>query len=324
MRILENHPDTEIVGVYGKSSLGKKISSLHPHLKDIVDLTVEDPDYRKIGRESDLVFTATPHATAMKFVPEILDNGAKVVDLSADYRLDDVQTYEDYYTNHESPEVDSVYGLTELYRYKIGEAELVANPGCYPTAAILSIAPLLRENLITLDRIIFDSKSGTSGGGAKPSKKLHHPTCNENLKAYNVTDHRHGPEIKQEVEKLAEAETNVYFTPHLIPMNRGILNTTHAFLVESLTQGEMISLYKDFYDNEHFIRVLESLPQTNAVKGSNYCDIGIRSSEGSDRITVISAIDNLVKGASGQAVQNMNLMLDLEETKGLEDIALRP
>lgn len=325
LRILANHPDAEVIGTYGKTSAGKNISELHPHLQGLVEFTVEDPDYPEIGEESDLVFAATPHGTAMEFVPELLDNGAKVIDISADYRLDDVEVFEEYYTEHASPEIDSVYGLPEIYRKQIKKADLVANPGCFPTSAILGLAPLLKENLIDLDHIIIDSKSGTSGAGAKPSEKLHHPTCTENLRAYNVISHRHSPEIKQEAEKLAGSDAKTYFTPHLIPMIRGILTTSHVFLKEnSYSEKDLTEVFKDFYQGEPFVRVLDSPPQTNSVRGSNFCDIGVKKSEKSKRVATMSAIDNLVKGASGQAIQNMNLIFGLKEEKGLEQIPLRP
>lgn len=324
IRILLNHPKAEILGVYGRTTVGKKLSELHPGLIGVMDLTIEKPDYTEIGGESDLVFAATPHGVAMEFVPDILNEGARVVDLSADYRLDDVRVFEEYYKEHESPGLDSVYGLPEVYRDSIGEADLVANPGCYPTAAILSLLPLLERNLVDLDHIVIDSKSGTSGAGAKPSEKLHHPTCAENLRAYNVTGHRHSPEIKQEVEKIAGDEAKTYFTPHLIPIIRGILNTSHVFLKDSPTESGILELYKEDYKDEPFVRVLKDLPQTNSVKGSNFCDIGVRISERSERAVLVSAIDNLVKGASGQAVQNMNIMFGLDERLGLEEIGLRP
>lgn len=324
LRILRNHPKAQINGVYGKTSAGKKVSEIHPNLANLLELTIKEPDYGEIGEKSDLVFIATPHGTAMNFVPEILDNGARVIDLSADYRLDDVQVYEEYYKEHESPELEAVYGLPELYREEIKDANLVANPGCYPTAAILSLAPLLKEDMINPDFMIIDSKSGTSGAGASPSEKLHHPTCTDNIRAYSVTSHRHSPEIKQEVEKIIGKESNVSFTPHLIPMIRGILNTSHVFLKDKSKKEEISNTYKKFYQEEPFLRILENLPQTNAVRGSNFCDIGIRVSEKSNRVCAISAIDNLIKGASGQAVQNMNIMLGLKEEVGLEKIALRP
>lgn len=321
---MSNHLDAEIVGVYGKTTAGKNLSKIHPNLRGSADLTIEEPDYQELGGESDLVFTATPPGVAMEFVPDILDSGAKVIDISADYRLDDVQVYEEYYEEHKSPDLEGVYGLPEIYREEIGGADLVANPGCYPTAAILSLAPLLKEDLIDLGHIVIDSKSGTSGAGTKPSKGLHHPTCAENLRAYEATTHRHSPEIKQEVEKLAGGEANTYFTPHLAPITRGILNTSHVFLKGSNSEDELFELYNNFYRDEPFVRVLEDLPQTNAVRGSNFCDVGVRTSEKGERVAAISAIDNLVKGASGQAVQNMNIMFGLDEKEGLKEIALRP
>lgn len=323
-RLLRNHPEAEILGTYGKTTAGKSLSEIHPNLSSLTDWTIEEPDYQVIGEESDLVFTATPHGVAMRFVPEILEGGARVVDISADYRLDDIDVYEEYYKDHESPSLESVYGLPELHRQEIAEADLVANPGCYPTAAILSLAPIVKENLIDLDYIVVDSKSGTSGAGIKLNQKLHHPTCAENLRAYKITTHRHTPEMVQEVKKLAGADVGVHFTPHLIPVTRGILNTSHVFLKEELDGEELLELYRDFYQAEPFVRVLEDLPQTNAVKGSNFCDIGMRVSNDSGRAVLISAIDNLVKGASGQAIQNMNIMFGLDEREGLEYIGLRP
>lgn len=324
LRILYGHPEAEIIGAYGKTTAGKNITDLHPNLKGLMDFTIKEPDYQDLADASDLVFTATPHGTAMKFVPDILENGAKVIDLSADYRLDSAEVYENYYVKHESPELEAVYGLPEVYRDEIGGADLVANPGCYPTAAILTLAPLLKEGLIDLSHIIIDSKSGTSGAGAKPSERLHHPTCAENLRAYKVTSHRHSPEIEQEAEKLAGKEVNTFFTPHLIPITRGILNTSHVFLQSPEEEGDLLDLYREFYSGEPFVRILEDLPQTNAVRGSNFCDIGLKASESTKRVSVISAIDNLVKGASGQAVQNMNIMFNLDEEEGLKEVALRP
>ncbi|MBS3815813.1 MAG: N-acetyl-gamma-glutamyl-phosphate reductase [Hadesarchaea archaeon] len=324
LRLLENHSQTELLGVYGKTSVGKHITEIHPNLNKIIDLEVKEPNYSEIGKESDLVFTATPHGIAMKFVPELLDNNAKVVDLSADYRLDDSKVYEEYYVPHESSEVKSVYGLPEVNREKIEEADLVANPGCYPTAAILSLVPLLEEGVIDLSQIIIDAKSGTSGAGAKPSDRLHHPNCSENMLPYNVTTHRHNPEINQELGKIAGEKIKSNFTPHLIPVIRGILSTSYLSLTESLGEDDVLEIYKKFYREEPFIRVLDDLPQTGGVVGSNFCDIGLELNEETNRLIVSSAIDNLIKGASGQAIQNMNIMFNLEESEGLREIPLWP
>ncbi len=324
LRILKNHPKVEVLGTYGKTTAGESITDLHPNLKDVYNFTVQEPNYHDIGKESDLVFTATPHGVAMDFVPTILESGARVVDLSADYRLDNIQTFEKYYQEHTSPNQESVYGLPEINRSKIKNADLVANPGCYPTAAILSIVPLIEENLIYLDKIIIDSKSGTSGAGAKPSEKLHHPNCSENISAYSATNHRHNPEIEQEIEKIAGSGADTFFTPHLVPIVRGILNTSHVFLLSSISESELLDVYQDYYRDEPFVRILIDLPKTKSVKGSNYCDIGLRISREDNRAVVISALDNLVKGASGQAVQNMNIMFGLDEKIGLENVPIHP
>ncbi|MFP4005349.1 MAG: N-acetyl-gamma-glutamyl-phosphate reductase [Candidatus Hadarchaeia archaeon] len=324
LRLLHNHPDAEVIGAYGKKTRGKKISELHTHLKGMYKLKIEKPNYSRIGNKSDLVFTATPHGTSMKFVPEILENGAKVIDISADYRLNDLETYEEYYQKHENPDVDAVYGLPEIHRDEIKNSDLVANPGCYPTAAILSLAPLLNRNMIDLDHIIIDSKSGSSGAGAKPSEKLHHPTCTDNVRAYNATTHRHNPEIDQEISGISGRKLKTHFTPHLLPMIRGILSTSHVFLNDSYSENEIKKIYEEFYKGEPFVRIRNNLPQTNNVRGSNYCDIGIRTSNKTNRATIISSIDNLVKGASGQAIQNMNILFGLREKRGLENLPLRP
>lgn len=324
LRLLINHPKSKLVGVYGKKSAGKSLTELQPNLVGFEERTIEKPDYSKIGKNTDVVFTATPHGVAMKFVPKILEGGAKVIDLSADYRLDDPRIYEKYYEKHESPELKAVYGLSELHRDEIKEAKLVANPGCYPTAAVLSLAPLVKENIIKPDPIIIDAKSGTSGAGAKPSKMLHHPTCAENIQAYSPTSHRHEPEITQEIRKLTEDEVGIHFTPHLIPIVRGILSTSHVFMREPSAEGEVLDLYQKFYKDEIFVRVLNDLPQVGSVVGSNLCDIGAKSDEEGERLVVVSVIDNLIKGASGQAIQNMNLMFGFGEAEGLGEIPLRP
>ncbi|KXB02857.1 N-acetyl-gamma-glutamyl-phosphate reductase [candidate division MSBL1 archaeon SCGC-AAA261D19] len=324
LRLLINHPKTELVGVYGKKSAGKRLTELQPNLVGFEERTIEKPDYLEIGKNADVVFTATPHGIAMKFVPNILEGGAKVIDLSADYRLDDPKIYEKYYKKHESPELKAVYGLPELHRDEIKKAELVANPGCYPTAAVLSLAPLVKENMIKTDPIIIDAKSGTSGAGAKPSKMLHHPACAENIQAYSPTSHRHEPEIAQEIGKLVEDEVGIHFTPHLIPIVRGILSTSHVFMREPSAEEEVLDLYQKFYKNEIFVRVLKALPQVSSVVGSNLCDIGLKSDAKGERFVVISVIDNLIKGASGQAIQNMNLMFGFGEAEGLGEIPLSP
>ncbi|MFN4133821.1 MAG: N-acetyl-gamma-glutamyl-phosphate reductase, partial [Candidatus Hadarchaeales archaeon] len=266
----------------------------------------------------------TPHKVAMKFVPKLLQGKTKVIDLSADYRFDDISIYEKYYTKHESPEIKGVYGLPEIYREKIRGARLIGNPGCFPTAAILGLAPLVKEKIIDPKHIIIDAKTGTSGAGAAPTEVTHHPLIGANAKAYSATTHRHEPEISQELSKLAGTSLRVHFTPHLIPVVRGILSTMHVFLTSNISREDILDLYSKFYDGEPFIRIVDRLPEINYVVGSNYCDIGMEKAEDGERLVVVSAIDNLVKGAAGQAVQNMNIMFDLDERAGLEALPPRP
>ncbi len=316
-RLLATHRKVNIVGAYGSKSAGKYVSEIHPNLMGVTDMKIEEPDYDKIGREADIVFMATPHGLAMKSTPDILKGGAKVIDLSADYRFDDVEVFEKYYGKHASPELKKVYGLPELYREKIKRADLVANPGCYPTAAILSLAPLVKSKLIDLGHIIIDSKSGTSGAGATPSETTHHPLAGANFLAYSATTHRHGPEINQELSKLAGTDVKASFTPHLLPIIRGILSTAHVFMKKKAEKEEILGLYKEFYLKEPFVRVREVLPQINFVVGSNYCDVSVELDASNNRAVVVATIDNLIKGASGQAIQNMNIMCGYPETEGL-------
>ncbi len=323
-RLLVGHPEVKLVGAYDIRNVGKRVSEVHPNLRGVVDMKIAGPDYLKIGKIAKVVFVATPHGIAMKFVPKLLEGGAKVVDLSADYRFEDVGIFKRYYVKHESPQVKGVYGLPELHRAKIKRAKLVANPGCYPTAAILSVAPLIKRRLIDLDHIVIDAKTGTSGAGAVPSEMTHHPATGANIRAYAATTHRHTPEIDQELSKLAGQKVETYFTPYLIPIVRGILSTAHVFLRKPTSAKALLELYRKFYAGEPFVRVLEELPQVNFVVGSNYCDIGFELDARRDRLVVVAAIDNLIKGASGQAIQNMNLMFGFDETRGIEALALRP
>lgn len=324
IRLLLGHPTVEISGLYAHSRAEKMLADIHPQFSELIDGKLEKPDYERLGKESEFVFFATPHRVAMHHAPAVLRGGARVIDLSADYRFDDPKVYERYYEKHESPEVKGVYGLPELYREKIRKAKLVANPGCYPTAAILSLAPLIKHQLIELDRIVIDAKSGTSGVGATPSERTHHPLCGSSISAYSATTHRHQPEISQEISKLAGRRVEVHFTPHLIPVVRGILSTAHVFLKKRTDAQALLDLYKEFYRGEPFVRVRTWMPETNQVIGSNYCDIGVEVSPDGSRAVVVAVIDNLTKGASGQAVQNFNLMCGFDETLGLKLAPLRP
>jgi N-acetyl-gamma-glutamyl-phosphate reductase len=324
LRLLATHPQTEVVGAYDVKNAGQPLYKIHPNLRGVLDLKITEPDYASIGKNVDAIFTATPHGVAMKFVPLLLEGGAKVIDLSADYRFEDPKVFERYYVKHESPQLRATYGLPEIYRAQIKKARLVANPGCYPTAAILGLAPLVKERLIDPNHIVIDAKSGTSGAGAGLTEATHHPICGSNIMAYSATTHRHGPEIDQELSKLAGQELRAYFTPHLIPVVRGILSTAHVFLNEGLPKDALVEIFKNFYRDEPFIRIVEGLPSVNYVVGSNYCDIGLEVDTKGNRVVVVSAIDNLIKGASGQAIQNMNLMFGIDEREGLKALPPRP
>lgn len=323
-RLLAVHPEVKLVGAHDIRNTGKPVSEIHPNLRGVVDMKITKPNYAKIGRRANVIFVATPHKVAMKFVPKLLKGKARIIDLSADYRFDDVKVYESYYVKHESPKVKGVYGLPELHRAKIKGARLVASPGCFPTAAILSVTPLVKRRLIDLDHIVIDAKTGTSGAGAAPSEVTHHPVAGANIRAYAATAHRHSPEIDQELSKLAGQKVKAHFTPHLIPIVRGILSTAHVFLRKPMTQKALLGIYRKFYAREPFVRVVEGLPQVNFVVGSNYCDIGLELDAQRNRLVVAAVIDNLIKGASGQAIQSMNLMFGFDETEGLEAPALRP
>jgi N-acetyl-gamma-glutamyl-phosphate reductase len=318
IRILLNHPEAEIVAVTSRKRSGKLLKDVYPHLVDLTDLKFEDVSIDSISARSDLVFTAVPHTRAMAYVPKILEYGCKVIDLSADYRLDP-GVYEDVYgIEHKDPRRGVVYGLCELHP-EIRGVNLVANPGCYPTGAILAAVPLVRAGLA--DRVIFDAKSGISGAGAEPSARSHFPNLAENIKPYRVTTHRHLPEMIQELKGVDPSK--ISFTPHVIPSIRGILTTAHVILERRVEADEVQAIFDEFYHNKPFVRV-GRIPDLTNVKGSNFCDIGFELEKRSNRVVVISAIDNLVKGASGQAVQNMNLVFGLNERTGLDNLGIYP
>lgn len=329
IRLLHCHPEVAVTCVTSEQSAGKKISEVFPSLRNRCDLVLENLEPVRVAEKANFIFTALPHKAAMEVVPTFLKLGKRVVDLSADYRLRDPQKYEKWYEPHMNPELlkGAVYGLPEIRRAKIAGADLVANPGCYPTSIILGLAPLLKKKLIDLDSIIADSKSGVSGAGR--SAKVDNLFCevNDGFKAYGVGGvHRHIPEIEQELSLLAGRELVISFTPHLVPMDRGILSTSYAQPASAVTTAELLDLYNEFYRGEPFVRVLPvgNFPSTAHVRGSNFCDIGIAVDGRSGRVIVVSAIDNLVKGASGQAVQNMNIMQGLPESLGLEGLATFP
>jgi N-acetyl-gamma-glutamyl-phosphate reductase len=328
-RLLLHHRFATVTAVTSEKSAGQPLTSIFPHLAGLTDLLCESLDPEAIARKADLIFLALPHVTAQEAAFRFHQLGKKVVDLSADYRLADPALYEKWYEHcHQYPDLlkQAVYGLPELHRDKIRKASLIANPGCYPTGAILGLAPLVKNGAIDLATIIVDSKSGVSGAGRSPSLAHHYPEVNEGLMAYKIGTHRHTPEIEQEVSALAGKPVTLSFTPHLVPMNRGILTTIYASLNEPADTGKVHALYRKFYEREPFVRVLAlgQLPNVRNVRGSNFCDIGVYADPRTNRAVVVTAIDNLVKGASGQAIQNMNLMLGYDEREGLAAAGLFP
>lgn len=330
IRILISHPMAKITFISSRTQEKTVFSDHYPAFRGMLDIYYSAVNVEKIAEEADLVFTALPHGASMDVVPDLLERGLKVVDLSADYRLRDVKLYREWYGEHKNPELlgNSVYGLPELYRGAIKRANLVANPGCYPTSIILALAPLLKYGMIEPESIIADSKSGVTGAGRGLSLTTHFCEVNESFKAYKVGGvHRHIPEIEQELSLLAGREIRIVFTPHLVPMSRGILSTVYVALRDGFEEREIEEAFKTFYRNEPFVRVLGSKsdpPSTLQVRGSNYCDIGWRLDRRTGRLVIISAIDNLTRGASGQAVCNMNLMVGFPETVGLQFAPWQP
>ena len=319
IKILLNHPEAQIVYLGTRREDRPQISQIHPELTGRIEAACEKLDMELVAGRTDFVFSCLPHTASMDFVPQCLDAGLKVVDISADYRLRDAQIYEKWYeAEHTDIQhlAESVYGLPELFADDITKARLVANPGCYPTGAILGLAPLVSRGLIELENIIIDAKSGISGAGRTPSPTLHFPECNESVAAYNVGVHRHTPEMDQILSQLAEKEISVTFVPHIVPMDRGILSTIYVHLAKEISQGEVEELFADFYKEAPFVLLRkDDLPATKDVWGTNFCHLALRSF--GRKAVIISAIDNLIKGASGQAVENMNLMAGFERTEGL-------
>jgi N-acetyl-gamma-glutamyl-phosphate reductase len=318
MKILLRHSEVQITALTSRQTEVRSVGEVHPSLAGRLDLALENMSIDQLAELTDCVFCCLPHGASASAVKELLPRGKKVIDLSADYRLNDAAEYKLWYNvDHPDPlrMPETVYGLPEIYRERIQSAKLVANPGCYPTSAILALAPLLRAGAILPSGIIVDSKSGVSGGGREPKPAFHYPECNESVSAYGVGTHRHMPEIDQVLTHVADADVKVIFTPHLIPMDRGILSTCYAESTGEFKEDSLLGVFDDFYVGEPFVRVSKTLPATKHVSGTNFCDITVRSVRG--RIIVISAIDNLIKGASGAAVQNFNLMHGFEETTGL-------
>jgi N-acetyl-gamma-glutamyl-phosphate reductase len=328
VRILARHPQAEITAATSERFAGAAVADIFPSLKGLVDLRLSELSIQRIVGEADFIFTALPHETSMGVVQECIKAGKRVVDLSADFRLKDLDLYELWYGKHSCPDLlpEAIYGLPELHRDEIKKAQLVANPGCYPTGAILALAPLLEQGMISPVGIVVDAKSGVSGAGRSPSMTNLFCEVAEGLKAYGVATHRHTPEMEQELSTRAGTEVHLLFVPHLIPITRGILSTVYARASGELSTEQVWDAYQRRYGKEPFVRLCPpgSFPSTVEVRGSNYCDLGVMTDLRSGHLIVISAIDNLVKGAAGQAVQNMNLMCGFPETMGLEQIPLAP
>ncbi|MBN2255306.1 MAG: N-acetyl-gamma-glutamyl-phosphate reductase [Deltaproteobacteria bacterium] len=328
MKILIRHDESRVIAVTSRKYKGMPVADVYPIFRGLTEAEYVDASPEDLAGLCDVVFLAVPHGEAMEVAPLFLDSGTKVIDLSADYRLRDINVYESWYKRHTSPHLidRAVYGLPELYRDDIVGSDLVANPGCYPTGVILGLAPILKESVVDASSIIVDSKSGVSGAGREPSTGSLFCEVNEGFKAYKIGKHRHTPEINQELSVLAGRDVVVTFVPHLIPVNRGILSTSYATLQRETSTGELIDMYKQFYRDEQFVRVADEgmFPNISSVKGSNYCDIGLTLDERTGRVIIVSSIDNLIKGASGQAVQNMNIMCGLPEDTGLKLVPLFP
>ncbi len=328
LRLLAGHSQAEVVAVTSRQYEGVSISQVFPSLGGYFDLECEAIDIDSIAARADVVFTALPHKSAMDVIPDFLKAGCKVVDLSADYRLRDQQVYEQWYQSHSSPELlaEAVYGLPELYRDQIKRAQLVANPGCYPTSVALGLAPLLERQLIVTDSIIIDSKSGTTGAGRGLKEASLFCEVNEGFKAYGIASHRHTPEIEQTLSDLSGEPIQVCFTPHLLPVDRGILSTIYASQTKGHSTSELLDIFKIRYAKEPFVRILPEgqLPNIAYVRGTNFCDIGLVTDQRTGRVIVVSVIDNLCKGAAGQAVQNFNLISGIDELTGLSAAPLFP
>ena len=328
IRLLHGHPHAEIIHLTSERHTGEKISKLYPHLTHIYDNILDSmEDVRRIAEDSDVLFIALPHGHAMKLVKAIAGLPVHIIDLGADYRFADTSVYETWYhVPHTDPEAERVYGLAELYRDAIRGAHLIGNAGCYTTASILALTPLVQEHLVQMDSILVDAVSGVSGAGRTPKESTHFPEFYDSFTAYGAVSHRHTPEIEQALSEQAGEPVTINFTPHLAPIARGILATCYARLADGVTKEDVDAAFAAQYADEFFIRLLGrgAYPSTKYVRGTNYCDIAWHIDPRTHRVIVFSAIDNLVKGAAGQAIQNMNIALGLDERTGLDLVPMYP
>lgn len=318
IRILLDHPHAEITVLTSRQEGSPHVQSVHPSLYGRLDVRCEDLSPAAIAEKAEVVFGCLPHGASMAAVPELLERGCRVVDLSADYRLNDPAVYAEWYgLAHTDPErtKTSIYGLPELFAEQIRGSQFIANPGCYTSTSILGLAPLLAKGLAEPQGIIIDAKSGVSGAGRSPKLTSHFPEVNESFMAYSVGRHRHTPEIEQVLSQVSGKAVEVLFTPHLVPMDRGILATIYATPTRDVSEDELLAVYREFYQSSPFVRVVEHIPATKDSAGTNFCDITLRVVRG--RIVILACLDNLIKGASGVAIQNFNLMCGYPETTGL-------
>ncbi len=321
VRILSSHPVVEVSVVTSESYAGKAYSEVFPGMRGICDLELEPFDPASVAERAQFAFVCLPHGSSMDCSARLVEAGLRVVDLSGDFRFKDLSLYERWYrVVHRARELaeSAVYGMPELFRDEIAGARLVANPGCYATSVILALYPLVKEGIVR-GTVVADCKSGVTGGGRKLNQRFHFPECNESFMAYSVSGHRHNPEMEEVLKRATGMDVGILFVPHLVPMNRGILSTLYVEPAQSVGPEDVERAFKEAYGNEPFVRVYPRglLPTTKDVRGTNYCDIGFVWREDAGRLVVVSAIDNLTKGASGQAVQNMNIMLGMDETAGL-------
>lgn len=326
IRFLHQHKEVERIEVFTSSDEGALFSAKFPHVSGLYEQPLEKIDYDVLG-DFNVVFASTPSGVSSKLFPPLLHKGPKLIDLSGDFRLKNLSDYEHWYKKEPAPQeaVDaSVYGLTEWNAEQVKSASLIANPGCYPTAVLLSLLPLIKNKLIDPSFLVVDAKSGVSGAGNKPSQGTHFSETNENFSIYKINEHQHIPEIEQAIEMFAGVKTTISFNTHLVPMTRGILATSYAKAEAGVTQATLTKCLQDTYANHPFVRVIEDAASigTNRVKGSNFCDVFAKLDERTGRVTVVGVIDNLVKGAAGQAIQNMNVQMNFEQTTGLNVVPL--
>lgn len=328
VRLLIKHPEVEIKTVTSQSYIGKNLEDIYCNYVDRQSMVCEEENIEKMAEQCDVIFLALPHGIASEKITKDILKKTKIIDLGADFRFKNIEVYEKWYVEHKSKDLieQAVYGLCEINRNKIKGSNLIGNPGCYTTCSILSLYPLVKENVIDLDSIVIDAKSGVTGAGRSANINNLYCEVNESIKAYKIASHRHTPEIEEQLSLAANKEVTLIFTPHLVPMNRGILATCYAKLLSNITYDDLYDIYTKYYGNEYFIRITKkgTFPETRWIKASNFYDVGFTVDECTNRVIVVGALDNLVKGAAGQAVQNMNIVFGLDEKLGLDDIPVFP